>query len=91
VQDLNPGLPDIIREVQLTEEAPKMIETSLDGIPPDRHFGPQRCEQRSLAPEAADLDIELGPIQPVCDMNELTLGAADTEVVQKLQKFYSIH
>jgi hypothetical protein len=68
-----------------------MIETSLDGISPDRHFRPQRCEQRAVALEAADLDIELGPIQSVCDMNELTFGAADTEVVQKLQKSYSIH
>jgi hypothetical protein len=84
VHDLDLRFPDIIGETKLTENASKMIETSLDRIPADRHFGPQRCEQRAVMPETGDLHIKSGSIQPVCDMNELTLGAADTEVVQKL-------
>jgi hypothetical protein len=68
-----------------------MIETALDGIPANRHFGPQCLEQRSSATEAGDFDIEFGAIQSVGDMNKLPLGSPDVEMVQKLQKSYSLH
>jgi hypothetical protein len=90
MNDVNLRLPDIIREMKLAEDASKMIEPSVDGILTKRHFRSQCCEQRAFGSEAGDLHIELGSIQPVCDMNELALGAADTEVAQKLQKSYSL-
>src|ERR1043166_7839905 len=46
-------------------------------------------QQRTLAPEAGNLDVEERRIQPVCDMNELLLRAPDEKLVEELQQLYS--
>ena len=51
---------------------------------------PQALQQRSLGPETRNLHVESGRIQTVRDVNELLLGTADIEVVQKLQDSYPI-
>jgi hypothetical protein len=58
MHDVNLRLPYIIGEMKLTQDASKMIETSLDSIPANRHLGPKPLQQRASATEAGDLDVK---------------------------------
>ena len=85
MNDIDFPLPDVPGEAKLTRNALKMIETFQDRVRQYRHLRPKIFQQRSLRPEASDLHIESGGIQPICDVNKLLFRAAYIEMVQELQ------
>jgi len=62
VNDIDLPLPNILREAELTQDAPKMMETFVNRVNEYRHLGPQAMKQRPFGTEAGDLHIEFGGV-----------------------------
>src|SRR5438132_10870009 len=81
----------VTRKPQLGKDAAAIIETSLHGILVHGYSGFQRIQQRPLAKQTTNLDIESRSIQSIGHLNELPLGPADQEITEKFQHLYAMY